>query len=223
MTILSSSLIALPQQHFSVPEKPVAPPPEKRRCLAHLQRTPDDPERDKASASFSRTCEKVEQISGPVIEAPLSRVGDSTSSPLMQKHSLIPPEATHSGGALLACTLKDLYVQLIRSQKKTYEGRIFSGPFLRYKIGMRVRWFAGSKSNVVTKITDVRCFKTFQEMLENIEYRKFLPEVTSLEEAVRIYLSIPTYRERSEKYGVVALGLLVLPDIPSKLKRSRTE
>lgn len=124
---------------------------------------------------------------------------------------------------LYACTLKDVYVQQIRSGKKTYEGRIFSGPFVRYKAGMRVRWFAGNKSNVVTEITDVQRFDTFRKMLEDIGYKKFLPGASSLETAITAYHAIPKYQERVMEHGAIALGLLVLPDIPPKSKKRKIE
>ncbi len=122
---------------------------------------------------------------------------------------------------LFACTLRDLYVQQIRSGKKTYEGRIFSGPFVRYQLGTKVRWFAGSKSHVVTEITDIQKFPSFEEMVEQIGYHQLLPEASSVQEAVKTYLAIPKYPERAAQHGVVAFGLKVISDIPFKKKKEK--
>ena len=124
---------------------------------------------------------------------------------------------------IFACTLRDVYVKQILSGEKTYEGRIFSGPFARYKLGTKVRWFAGSKSCVVTEVTDLQRFRSFEEMIEKIGYSKLLPQASSVHEAVTTYLSIPRYRERALQYGVVAFGVKVIPDVPRKLKRERSE
>ena len=122
-----------------------------------------------------------------------------------------------------SCTLCHIYIQQILAGTKTYEGRIFRGPFARYKVGTKVRWFAGSKSHVVTVITDVQKFSTLEEMIKTIGYQKLLPEVASEEEAVRIYRAIPHYQERVLLHGAVAFGLQVIPDPQPRVKRERSE
>ena len=110
---------------------------------------------------------------------------------------------------LFQCTLGKQYIQQIRSGAKTYEGRIHSGPFRNYRIGDKVTWFAGQDS-VTTEITDLKVFKTFEEMLTTVGFKKMLPLVPSFELAAQAYHSIPSYTDRAKQSGVIALGLRLI-------------
>jgi ASC-1-like (ASCH) protein len=112
---------------------------------------------------------------------------------------------------LFECTLGKQYIQQIRSGAKTYEGRIHSGPFRNYRIGDRVTWFAGQDS-VTTEITDLKVYKTFEEMLTAVGFKKMLPMVATFELAAAAYHNIPTYTDRALQSGVVALGVKVIAD-----------
>jgi ASC-1-like (ASCH) protein/ribosomal protein S18 acetylase RimI-like enzyme len=112
---------------------------------------------------------------------------------------------------LFQCTLGKQYIQQIRSGAKTYEGRIYSGPFRNYRIGDRVTWFAGQDS-VTTEITDLKVYKTFEEMLKAVGFKKMLPLVAEFELAAAAYHNIPSYTDRARQSGVVALGVKVIAD-----------
>lgn len=127
--------------------------------------------------------------------------------PITQKSSLAP-----STDRTFGCTLKGEYVRQIQLGQKTYEGRINSGAFQSYKIGDKVNWFAGQELRVLTEIIDIRVFRTFEEMLTAVGYKKMLPSARSLEEAVAAYNSIPSYPERARASGVVAFGVKPILD-----------
>ena len=55
---------------------------------------------------------------------------------------------------------------------------------------------------------NVRKYNSVEQMLENEDLQKILPQATSLEEVIKIYNSFPGIRERIKKYGIVAIDLL---------------
>lgn len=106
----------------------------------------------------------------------------------------------------LEVPLKEPYLSLIQQGKKTIEGRIASGLFQRVIPGSTIRFFNHTGS-VTCKISHAKIYKSFDEMLRAEGIEKCLPNVRSLEEAVRIYNSLPGYRERALQHGVVAIHL----------------
>ena len=83
--------------------------------------------------------------------------------------------------------------------------------FKDYQLGDCVTWFAG-ENKVRAEITERRDFHSFKEMLEAVGYKKLVPEAVSLEAAVSLYDSIPGYTEKARNFGVVSLGLKVIPN-----------
>lgn len=108
-------------------------------------------------------------------------------------------------------TLHRKYIDLIKSGKKTVEGRINSGGFKNFKVGDKVKFFDGKNPNffVVCVITGIGKYATFREMLEREGVNKMIPEAESLNEAEGIYNRIPSYPERAKRNGVLALRIKV--------------
>ena len=102
--------------------------------------------------------------------------------------------------------LKIQYLRLIQNGSKTVEGRIHSGQFKWLKVGETVEFMPGPVS-VRCVITTKNVYRSFREMLEREGVSKCLPDVRSIDEGVRIYESIPSYRERAQREGVVAFGV----------------
>jgi ASC-1-like (ASCH) protein len=119
----------------------------------------------------------------------------------------LPPRATD----YRPVTLKEPYVSLIRSGEKTIEGRIRSGMFYGVKIGDRFRFFS-HMGDVYCRVTQVKHYASFLEMLVKEGFKKCIPQVHSLEAAVGIYDKIPGYTERAKAAGVLALHLSVEPN-----------
>lgn len=130
------------------------------------------------------------------------------SLPITTKPSSYPS----SEGKTFGCTLKAEYVRQIQSGAKTFEGRIYAGPFRGYRVGDKVNWFAGQELRVLTEITEIRVFNTFEEMLTAVGFKKMLPLVPSFEAAVQAYKNIPGYLEKSRASGVVAFGVKPIVD-----------
>ena len=109
-------------------------------------------------------------------------------------------------------TLRKMYIHQIRSHQKTVEGRINSGVVKKYRTGDTIRFFykANPDDDVECRITDIRHFRTFREMLMDSGFKQCVSETRSLDQAERIYLNIPGYAQRAAQHGVVALHLEVM-------------
>ena len=109
-------------------------------------------------------------------------------------------------------SLKRKYINAIKLGEKTTEGRINSGFFRNINQGDRIKFFNENKPyiSVVCEIKEINKYKGFREMLEKEGYSTMVPDVKSLDEAVRVYDNIPNYTERAKEKGVLALKLRVV-------------
>ena len=122
-------------------------------------------------------------------------------------------EAPHAKGArrtppmekYMEVTLKQQYLSLINSGRKTIEGRIAAGMFSRVHQGSRIHFF-NQQDEARCLVTRVAKYASFAEMLQKEGVEKCLPG-TTLEDGKKIYDAIPGYKERAQKNGVFAIEL----------------
>lgn len=113
---------------------------------------------------------------------------------------------------LVEATLKKVYVNQIQSGLKTIEGRVNSGIFKNFQEGTQIRFFypQAPQDDVICKIIKINRYKSFEEMLQKEDWKKCLPQVSSIEAAVKVYNHIPGYAQRAAQNGVLALHILKL-------------
>jgi ASC-1-like (ASCH) protein len=106
------------------------------------------------------------------------------------------------------------YIDMIKQGTKTTEGRIYSGRFKRLNANQIVRFVdkLDHDYNVLCQITGTGRYKNFHDMLSAEGYTTMIPDATTLEEAITVYNSIPSFQERAKRHGVIALRLKVLAD-----------
>jgi ASC-1-like (ASCH) protein len=123
-----------------------------------------------------------------------------------------PEKRPHEQSEIPEFTLRRQYIELIKSGKKTTEGRINSGGFKHLIEGDKVKFFDGKEPeiNVLCEILGIGKYASFSEMLTKEGFQTMIPDARSLDEAVGIYNRIPTYPERARKNGVLALRLKVV-------------
>ena len=116
--------------------------------------------------------------------------------------------------AIAKCSIRHEYLEHIISGSKTYEGRIATEFFKTLSPGTIVEWYCqNQKGRVLTKITARKHYASFEEMLLDVGYKKFLPEAKSIEHAVRIYKSIPGYSKKSLVHGVLAFQIKMIDGV----------
>ncbi len=106
-------------------------------------------------------------------------------------------------------TLQAKYIDQIRSGKKTCEGRINSGGFAKLAAGQTIEFFSKNDpdNRVSCRIVAINKYSSFYSMLEGEGVENMLPGIKSIEEGVRIYENIPSFKERASKNGVLSLRL----------------
>ena len=103
------------------------------------------------------------------------------------------------------------YIKAICSGAKIYESRANSEKYDEFTPGKIVRWISVEEDQpinyVTTRITERQDFMSFRQMLLANDYKSYLPDAASLEEAINIYHSFPGYQSRAELRGVISLRI----------------
>lgn len=167
---------------------------------------------DRSLGNFLTT-QECEIIARNEKETVMARRLDPASLPLKRKREDEPPSLQAPQEKRekierppLPITLRAPYIRQIQQGLKTIEGRINSGQFRNIPQGRVIKFFGGPYS-VLCEVTKLVVYKSFREMLEKEGFKKCVNEAKSLEDAVRIYDSIPSFKERAAQSGVVAIHL----------------
>lgn len=115
--------------------------------------------------------------------------------------------------------IDSVVLQKIRAGRKTIEGRLARGKFLDIKVGdvisVREDFYvdgviANAKEDALhIKVVAIERFKDFRSMLQEIDFKKAIPDATTLDEACIEYLRF--YSEASQKeHGVLGISFQVV-------------
>ena len=63
------------------------------------------------------------------------------------------------------------------------------------------------KRRIERQVGNVKIFKTMNALFQWVPFRKIMPSAESEEEARNIYYSYPGYREKIQKYGIIAMTI----------------
>jgi len=108
-------------------------------------------------------------------------------------------------------SLMHKYFESIKSGEKTIEGRLNKNKYHNLKINDEIKFKSNKTSEtIICKITHTNKYKNFQEMLINEGIDKMLPGINNLNDAIKIYKSIPGYKENIKKYGAFAIGISLI-------------
>jgi ASC-1-like (ASCH) protein len=107
-------------------------------------------------------------------------------------------------------TVKNPWFNYIKEGKKTVEGRLNKGMFSKLKIGDVINWLHITKNKkkliCKTTITSITKYSSFREMLEMETLENVLPNISSIDEGVKIYHQYYTLDDEN-KFGVIAITL----------------
>ena len=99
-------------------------------------------------------------------------------------------------------TIKQPWFDLIKSGKKTIEGRLNSGLFARLQKNDIIIWLH-QNMKLKVKIIDIRRYDSFYSMLKKEDLDRVLPNTTNIDDGVKLYRQY--YSEEKEKNGVLAI------------------
>ncbi len=100
---------------------------------------------------------------------------------------------------------KIIFDQIV-SGEKTVETRANTSRYSPMKTGDFLVLICG-KEKQEKRIKSVRRYKSIDEMAKVIEIQKVIPNISSVEEAKKIYFSFPKYKEKIEKFGILAFEI----------------
>jgi ASC-1-like (ASCH) protein len=97
------------------------------------------------------------------------------------------------------------YFSFVKNGQKTIEGRLHKEEYKLLKIGDHIIVQSREESDSAEIVVgDIRKYHSFQEMLQNEDLKKVLPEVETIEEGVAVYRKFYTDEEQ-EEFGVIAI------------------
>ncbi len=97
------------------------------------------------------------------------------------------------------------YFDLIKSGKKTVEGRINDVPYKKISLGDVILFKDETNQSLLRcRVLERHYYSSFREMLIEETLAKCLPDVGSVSEGERIYRSFPQYAEREKLCGAIA-------------------
>ena len=101
--------------------------------------------------------------------------------------------------------LQNYWFQYIRDGSKKYEGRVYDEKRQKIQINDSIIFTNEHNHKIIRVVKNIHLFSSFEEMIDNLGLNLLLPEVSSKEEALSIYNSIPLYESKSKIYGVIAI------------------
>lgn len=102
--------------------------------------------------------------------------------------------------------IKKPYLHYIQKGKKTIEGRINCGMFEKMRVDDKLRFFCGNEQ-VFCKITKIEKFRSFDQMLEAVDFKACIPEAAIRADAIKVYNNIPNFSDKARVHGVLALHI----------------
>jgi ASC-1-like (ASCH) protein len=101
------------------------------------------------------------------------------------------------------------YFNYIKNGEKTVEGRILKDKYKDVKIENVIEFINRSKEEekIFRKVTKIKTFDNFTEMINKIGVEKLLPNVSSKKEGVNIYHAFGNYKNEELIHKVVAFFL----------------
>lgn len=103
--------------------------------------------------------------------------------------------------------LKKPYFDYIKNGTKRYELRINSGMMTNIKIGDVIKFVNGNE-NYIVYVIQIEKYNSFKDALLSHPLEKILPNAKDINDGIKIYNDIPTYTEKSQKYGVLLFKIL---------------
>ncbi len=94
----------------------------------------------------------------------------------------------------------------IKDGLKTVETRAATARYHDIEKGDVLTFLCG-KQKIQKRVARVRHFKTIGSMLKAIPLKKIFPSVRTIADARNIYYGYPSYKEKINRFGLVALEL----------------
>jgi ASC-1-like (ASCH) protein len=115
----------------------------------------------------------------------------------------------------MSMNLDTIYFDMIKQRKKLYETRVYDEKRQQIKLKDIIKFTdRGSNRTFVAMITELSYFTNFKDAIETVGLKKIMPNVRSVQDAVKIYENFPhstgTFKTGAKKYGVLRMKFTLL-------------
>lgn len=100
---------------------------------------------------------------------------------------------------------RDIFEQ-IKKGEKTIETRAATTRYKNIAAG-DILVFVWDNSRLEKVVKKATTFKSVPEMLGRYDIKSIMPDLSTIEEALKQYKSFPGYEEKIKKFGIIALEL----------------
>ena len=102
------------------------------------------------------------------------------------------------------------YFTFLKNGQKTIEGRVRRGKYQNVAAGDSIIVYDLEETeSISTRVKRVATYLSFRKMLETEDYKKLLPDATSIDHSVDMYRRFYTPEQEAE-FGVVAIEVEVI-------------
>lgn len=109
---------------------------------------------------------------------------------------------------MLELSLMPCYFELVKSGKKTVEGRVDTHKFKTLVPGETVIFIKnGAEERLVCIVKAINRYKDFRSMLLAEGLEKMLPGNATLNQGIHIYENLPHYKDKVRLYGAIAITI----------------
>ena len=116
---------------------------------------------------------------------------------------------------VVSMKLDAVYYDLILNGKKIYETRVFDEKRQKLKLKDKIEFTSRDTGETFTaEIVELTYFSTFRQAIEDCGLKKVMPNVRSVNDAVKMYENFPhdtgNYKKGAIKYGVLRIKFNLL-------------
>lgn len=90
----------------------------------------------------------------------------------------------------------------IKENKKTIETRAATNKLKKIEVGDFLIFICNNEK-LEKEVKKVKLYKTIDQMVKEIDFKKIMPFVDSIDEMKKVYFSFPNYKEKIEKFGLI--------------------
>ena len=106
-------------------------------------------------------------------------------------------------------TLKKIWFDFIKNNKKTIEGRIYDEKRKQIKVGDTIT-FINDDEKITKKVVRLEIFsppQIFENVINSENYKLLIPNAKNIEDAIKVYNDIPSYSDKTRKFGIILIHI----------------
>lgn len=115
----------------------------------------------------------------------------------------------NGGGKNHDMTLKKIWFDFIKNNKKTIECRIYDEKRKQIKVGDTIT-FINDDEKITKKVVRLEIFsppQIFENVINSENYKLLIPNAQNIDDAIKVYNDIPSYSDKAQKFGIILIHI----------------